>query len=60
MDFQELAMLLSGIDFTGFDAWWKFANPSITYQVTQAQANPVSLTIVIFLYSDGKFTLKGS
>ena len=31
----------SGVDFSGFDVWWKSANPTITYQVTQSQAIPV-------------------
>ena len=31
----------AGIDFSGFDLWWKSANPTMTYQVTQAQAIPV-------------------
>jgi hypothetical protein len=41
MNYQELQILLSGIDFSVFDAWWKSANPSITHQPSQAQANPV-------------------
>ena len=41
MDYQELQVLLSGIDFSEFDLWWKSTNPSITYQVTQVQSIPV-------------------
>ena len=41
MGYQELQAIFSGIDFSVFDAWWKSAKPSINYQVTQAQANPV-------------------
>jgi hypothetical protein len=40
MDYQELQVLLSGIDFSGFEVWWKSANPSITYQVAQTKAIP--------------------
>lgn len=40
MGYQELQVLLSGIDFSGFEVWWKSSNPSTMYQVAQAQAIP--------------------
>ena len=41
MAIKTCQVLSYGIDFSGFDTWWKSANPSVTYQVTQAQSTPV-------------------
>src|ERR671928_1477790 len=41
MAIKTCQVLSYGIDFSGFDTWWKSANPNVTYQVTQAQSTPV-------------------
>ena len=73
MDYQEFQVLLYGIDFSGFDVWWKSANPSITYQVSQTQSIPVyiddchgsifgwkiNVKSRIFEYADSKEVING-